>query len=229
MTGDDFADTGTSRYRLPLAVTGVLGLLGVALVAGRTTFGSGSLTGAQLLAAPDGWLEFVRSYLTAVPGTNAVAGPPWTALTGVFSLVALGRPEWLVTATLVIAVPLAWLMAFRLLRQVVADRRLAGLGALAYALAPALVGGLNVGAFGLAATSILLPILGYSLMLWLGGRPVELAPGRRGRLLARAGVIARPAGLAGGSRRSDPDRAARPPHRSTDPVGWWCWPPPACS
>lgn len=167
LTGDDFADTGTSRYRLPLAVTGLLGLLGIALVAGRTTFGSGSLTGAQLLAAPDGWLDLVTSYLAAVPGTNAVAGPPWTSLTGVFSLAAFGRPEWLVTATLVIAVPLAWLMAFRLLRQVVADRRLAGLGALAYALAPALVGGLNAGAFGLAATAILLPILGYSLMLWL--------------------------------------------------------------
>lgn len=167
MTGDDFADTGTSRYRLPLAVTGVLGLLAIALVAGRTTFGSGSLAAAQLLAAPDGWLELVRNYLTAVPGTNAVAGPPWSALTGIFSLLALGRPEWLVTATLVSAVPLAWLMAFRLLRQVVTDRRLASLGALAYALAPALIGGLNVGAFGLAATSILLPILGYSLLLWL--------------------------------------------------------------
>ncbi len=167
MTGDDFADTGTSRYRLPLAVTGVSGLLAVALVAGRTTFGSGALTGAQLLAAPEGWLELVQGYLTAVPGTNAVAGPPWSALTGLFSLLAIGRPEWLVTATLVVAVPLAWLMSFRLLRQIVTDRRLAGLGALAYALAPALIGGLNVGAFGLAATSILLPILGYSLLLWI--------------------------------------------------------------
>ena len=167
MTGDDFADTGTSRYRLPLAVSGVVGLLAVALVAGRTTFGSGSLTAAQLLAAPDGWLELVGNYLTAVPGTNAVAGPPWSALTGLFSVLGLGRTEWLVTATLVSAVPLAWLMAFRLLRQVVADRRLAGLGALAYALAPALIGGLNAGAFGLAAISILLPILGYSILLWL--------------------------------------------------------------
>ncbi len=167
MTGDDFADTGTSRYRLPLAVTGLLGLLAFALVAGRTTFGNGSLTGAQLLAAPAGWLDLIQNYLSAVPGTNAVAGPPWSALTGIFSLAAVGRPEWLVTATLVIAVPLAWLMAFRLLRQVVADRRLAGIGALAYALAPALIGGLNVGAFGLAAIAILLPILGYSLLLWL--------------------------------------------------------------
>ena len=40
-------------------------------------------------------------------------------------------------------------------------------GMLAYALAPALIGGLNVGAFGLAATAILLPMLGYSLWRWL--------------------------------------------------------------
>ncbi|MGV8908762.1 MAG: hypothetical protein ACOH1Y_07250 [Propionicimonas sp.] len=167
LTGDDFADASTSRYRLPLAVTGLLGLLGAALIAGRTTFGTGSLTGAQLLAAPTGWLDLMRSYLAAVPGTNAVAAPPWSALTGLFSLLALGRPEWLVTATLVVAVPLSWLMAFRLLRQLVTDRRLAALGALAYALAPALIGGLNVGAFGLAATAILLPVFGYSLWRWL--------------------------------------------------------------
>ncbi len=167
MTGDDFADTGTGRYRLPLAATGLLVLVAAALGAGRTAFGTGSLTGAQLLAAQDGWLELVNSYLTPVPGTAAVAATPWSALTGVFSLLAFGRPGWLVTATLVLAVPLAWLMSFRLLRQVVVDRRLAGLGAFAYALAPALIGGLNVGAFGLAATSILLPMLGYSAWRWL--------------------------------------------------------------
>ena len=167
LTGDDFADTGTGRHRLPLAVTGLVALLAAALVAARTTFGAGSLSGVQLLAAPDGWLDFLGSYLSAVPGTSAVAATPWSALTGLFSLLALGRPEWLVSATLVAAVPLAWVMAFRLLRQLVADPRLAGLGAFAYALAPALIGGLNVGAFGLAATAILLPMLGYSLWRWL--------------------------------------------------------------
>ena len=167
MTGDDFAATGTSRYRLPVAVTGLLALLAAALVAARTTFGTGSLSAAQLLAAPDGWLDLMGSYLSAVPGTSGVAATPWSALTGLFSLLVLGRPEWLVSATFVAVVPLAWVMAFRLLRQLVADHRLAGLGALTYALAPALIGGLNVGAFGLAATAILLPMLGYSLWRWL--------------------------------------------------------------
>jgi hypothetical protein len=167
MTGDDFADTGNSRYRLPLAVTGLLVLGVAALVAARTAFGSGSLTAPQLLAAPDSWTALVSSYLAPVPGSGQVSGAPWVGLAGLFSLVAIGRPEWLVTGTLVLTVPLAWLMSFRLLRHLVTDRRLAGLGALGYALGPALIGGLNAGSFGLAAASILLPILGYSCWLWL--------------------------------------------------------------
>lgn len=167
MTGDDFAQTGSTRHRLPLAATGLLVLLAGALAAGRTTFGSGSLTATQLLAAPASWSRLMASYLEPVPGTTGVSGAPWAALTAMFSWLTIGRPEWLVTATLLLAVPLAWLVAFRLLRQVVVDRRLAGLGALAYALAPAILGGLNAGAFGLAAISILLPILGYSCWRWL--------------------------------------------------------------
>ena len=170
MTGDDFADTTAARHRLPLAAAGVLGLGVAALAAGRTAFGTGSLTAAQLLAAPPAWTDLMASYLEPVPGAAAVAGAPWVGLAGLFALAAGGRPEWLVTGTLVLAVPLAWLLAFRLLRQVVSDRRLAGLGALGYALTPALVGGLNAGAFGLAATAVLLPILGYSARHWLAGR-----------------------------------------------------------
>jgi hypothetical protein len=167
MTGDDFAETGTTRYRVPLAAAGLLVLGIAALVASRTTFGTGSLSASQLLPAPESWTQLMASYLAPVPGTSAVAGAPWAGIAAIFSLITLGRPEWLVTGTLVLTVPLAWLMSFRLLRQLVTDRRLAGLGALGYALGPALVGGLDAGAFGLAATSILLPVLGYSIWRWL--------------------------------------------------------------
>lgn len=170
MTGDDFAETGTTRYRVPLALSGVLALLAAALVAARTAFGTGSLAAAQLLPAPSGWTELMAAYLAPVPGSAGVAGAPWAGLAAVFSLLTLGRPEWLVTGTLVLTVPLAWLMALRLLRQLVADKRLAALGALAYALGPVLLGGLNAGAFGLAATALLLPVLGYSARQWLAGR-----------------------------------------------------------
>ncbi|MCA0294581.1 MAG: hypothetical protein LCH96_04540 [Actinobacteria bacterium] len=167
MTGDDFAETADRRHRLPLAVTGLVVLGVAALAAARTAFGTGSLSGSQLLAAPEAWTSLMSSYLAPVPGSGDVSGAPWVGLAGLFSLLTLGRPEWLVTATFVATVPLAWLMAFRLLRQLVADRRLAGLGALGYALGPVLIGGLNVGSFGLAATSILLPMLAYSGWLWL--------------------------------------------------------------
>ncbi|MFT4108681.1 hypothetical protein, partial [Propionicimonas sp.] len=170
MTGDDFAATGTTRYRMPLALVGVVLIGAAALLAARTTFGSGSLTAAQLLAAPEGWTELMASYLAPVAGSSGVSGAPWTGLAALFSLITIGRPEWLVTGTMVLAVPLAWLMGFRLLRQVVADRRLAALGALGYAVGPALIGGLNAGSFGLAATAVLLPILGYSSWRWLADR-----------------------------------------------------------
>ena len=173
MTGDDFAQTGTTRYRVPVAVTGSALLLIGALVAARGSFGAGSLTATQLLAAPDSWLRWLGDYLAPIPGTGAIAAAPWTALAAIGSLITAGRPEWLVTLTFVLVVPLAWLMAFRLLRQLVADRRLAAVGAVAYALAPALLGGLNAGAFGLAITSVLLPILGYSCWAWLAGRELS--------------------------------------------------------
>lgn len=169
MTGDDFAEVGTTRYRLPLAVTGLIVLFAAALFANRTVFGEGSLTGAQLLAAPQTWGELMAGYLAPVPGTAHVSGAPWVGLTGILSLLTLGQPEWLVTATFVAVVPLAWLLAFRLLRQLVADRRLAALGALGYALGAVMIGGLDAGSFSLAASTILLPVLGYSLWHWLSG------------------------------------------------------------
>lgn len=168
MTGDDFADRGTGRQRVPVVLIGIVALLLGALLAGRNSYGGGELTGAQLLAAPESWLDLVNAYLAPVPG-SAAAGAPWTALAGVFSLITLGNPDWLVTVVLLLAVPLAWLTSYRLLRQLVADHVLAALGALAYALSPALIGGLNVASFGLATFAILLPVLGYSLRTWLRG------------------------------------------------------------
>jgi hypothetical protein len=169
MTGDDFADVGTHHSKVPLAATASAALVAGALLAARNTYQEGYLTGAQLLAAPASWSDLVAGYLTPVPGA-AGSGTPWAALLGLFSLVTLGHPDWLVTLIVVLAVPLAWLLAFRLLRQLVSDRYLAGAGALAYALTPALLGGLNSGILGTAVTTVLLPVLGYSARHWLGSR-----------------------------------------------------------
>ena len=169
MTGDDFAETSPTDHRIPLAITGFLGLLVAALVAVRGSFGDGSLVGTQLLAAPSSWTDLLADYLRPVAGAGQSAGAPWTALTGIFALLTAGRPEWLVTVAMVGCVPLSWLVAFRLLRALLGDQRLAGIGALGYALVPALIGATNVGAFGTVALAVLLPILGYAGWHWLSG------------------------------------------------------------
>jgi len=166
MTGDDFAERGAPSQRIPVVLIGVVALVLGALLAARNSYGGGELTGGQLLAAPESWIDLVNGYLTPVAG-SAGAGAPWAALTGVFSLLTLGNPDWLVTLVLVLAVPLAWLTSYRLARQLVNDHVLAALGALGYALTPALIGGLNTASFGLATFAILVPVLGYSLRTWL--------------------------------------------------------------
>ena len=166
MTGDDFAERGAPSQRIPVVLIGVVALLIGALLAARNSYGGGELTGSQLLAAPGSWLDLVNAYLQPVAG-SAGAGAPWAALTGVFSLITLGNPAWLVTVVLVLAVPLAWLTSFRLARQLVNDHVLAALAALGYALTPALIGGLNAASFGLATFAILVPVFGYSLRTWL--------------------------------------------------------------
>jgi hypothetical protein len=169
MTGDDFAETSPTQHRIPLAITGFLALVVGALAAARSSYAEGSLRGTQLLAAPSWWTDLLADYLQPVAGTDQVAGAPWTAITGIFSLLTGGRPEWLVTIVLVGCVPLAWLVAFRLLRVLLKDQNLAGLGALGYALVPAVIGVLNVGSFGTVVLAVLLPILGYAGWHWLAG------------------------------------------------------------
>jgi hypothetical protein len=168
MIGDDFAEVSDKQARVPLAATTAAVLFLGAILASRNTFEAGFLSASQLLPAPESWTALVAAYLTPVPGAAGV-GTPWAAMVGLFSLITFGHPDWLVSIVVMLAVPLSWLLAFRLARQLVADRYLAGAGALAYALAPALIGGLNTGSLGLAATTVLLPVLAYSAYHWLRG------------------------------------------------------------
>lgn len=166
MTGDDFAEVSDRHSRVPLTATVAVILVVGALLASRNSYGEGMLTASQLLPAPEQWTTLISNYLRPVPG-GAGSGTPWAAVFGVLSLVTLGHPDWLATVIMVLAVPLAWLLAFRLTKLVVADRYLAGVGAFAYAMVPVLIGGVNAGSLGLAAIAILLPLLGYSGYGWL--------------------------------------------------------------
>jgi hypothetical protein len=168
MTGDDFADIVDRRQQVPLAATlGAVLALG-AILASRNSFEAGLLSAAQLLPAPESASALIDSYLQPVAG-GAGASTPWAAIVGVVSLITFGHPDWLVTIVICLAVPLAWLLAFRVTRLLVAERYLAAAAALAYALTPAVIGGLNVGSLGVAATTVLLPVLAYSVRHWLIG------------------------------------------------------------
>jgi hypothetical protein len=166
LTGDDFAARGRPEPRLSALVAGLVGTLVLAGIATRELWGAGSLQGRLLLAAPAGWLDLLHSYLDVVPGSAGLSGAPWAGLAGLASFVAGGQPEWLVGLLVLGSAPLAWLFAFRLLRQLVSSPALAGVAAFCYALAPALVGVLNLGSFGAVAWTVLLPVAGYSAREW---------------------------------------------------------------
>lgn len=167
LTGDDFAARGRIEPRVPILLVGAAVTIGLAVAAGRSTFGEGALSASRLLPAPGGWLDLLGSYLDPVPGTAALAGPAWSGLASLASLITGGQPEWLVGILLLGCVPLAWLGAFRFLRQGLASATMAAIGAFGYAIAPVLTGAITVGAVGVAVWTILLPVFGYSLRAWL--------------------------------------------------------------
>ncbi len=167
LTGDDFAAQSRFEPRIPALVAGATVTVGMAVAAGRSLFGAGFLQGERLLPAPAGWRELLDSYLLAVPGQAELSGPAWTGLAGLASLITAGRPEFLVSVLVMGCVPLAWLAAFRFLRQSLGSATLAGVGAFCYAVAPAVIGILNLGAIGAALWTVLLPVFAYSLRAWL--------------------------------------------------------------
>ncbi len=172
LTGDDFAGQGRVEPRLSALVAGAIVTVGMAVAAGRLLFGAGALRGERLLPAPAGWLDLMGSYLEVVPGAAGLTGPAWTGLAGLASFVTAGRPEWLVTVLLMGCVPLAWLAAFRFLRQSLASATVAGIGAFCYATAPAITGALNAGAVGPVLWTVLLPVFAFSLRAWLVDEPL---------------------------------------------------------
>lgn len=144
-------------------------LAALSLVASRQLVGAGSVRGRLLLPAPEGWLDLLRDYATAVPGGAGVSAAPWGALAGLASLATFGRPDWLITLVFVACVPVAWIAAYRLLRVLLADPVIAGVGAAGYTLAVALTGALNQGSLLVAVWAVVLPIAGYAAWWWAAG------------------------------------------------------------
>lgn len=166
LTGDDFSVRGPLQRLSPLSVGAwVLGL--TAVVAGRRLVGEGRLVGDGLLVSQQSWTELVQAWLDPVAGAASLAGPPWLGGTALASLVTFGQVEWLVTAGVLVAVPLAWLLALRALRAQQIEGPAALLAALGYALSPVLVGALGGGWLGVLAWAVLLPLLAHALIAWV--------------------------------------------------------------
>ncbi len=162
LTGDDFSSVVEDRPRhpwlSPVVVTLLLTVV-ASLVAAREVFGTGSLAGPALLPAPDSLGALWTSAWAPVPGAPGQSSPPWLALAALGSTVLAGRPEWFSTLLVCAVVPLALLLAYPVVRRVVADRRLRLWVALTYALLPALLGGTNQGRLSLSVVALTLPVL----------------------------------------------------------------------
>jgi hypothetical protein len=165
LTGDDFAGRDRGRGPSPLLLGG-LAVLILAAVSARTLVGPGSLSAVQLLPAQPTWAELIGDYLSPVAGLPGLAGPAWLGLLGAGAALTFGQVEWLVGLLLLGCVPLTWLASYRFLRQLLDDSRLALVGGLLYALTPALTGALNRGLLGTAILALLVPLLGYTVLLW---------------------------------------------------------------
>ena len=169
LTGDDFADRGRLRRISPLTVGAYLVAI-LAVVAGWRLVGEGRLTGAGLLPSPERWTDLLQAWLDPIAGQPGLSGPPWLGSTALAALVTFGQVEWLVTLGLLIAVPLAWLLALRVLRHAGVEGPAAVVGALGYAIAPVLVGALGGGWLGVLTWAVLLPLLAHALAAWASDR-----------------------------------------------------------
>ncbi len=168
LTSDE-TPLGQARWRLSPAVAGFVILLGLAGVGGIRLFAPGLVTGELLLPAP-GFGELWASFLDPVAGQPGGSGPPWLAVVGLASVLTFGSVDLVVAASFLLTVPLAWLATYRLLRQLLSEQVLAVLAALAIALAPVLVGGLNRGSLA-AAWVVLVGVLGVLASMRLVREP----------------------------------------------------------
>ncbi len=165
LTGDDFAERGRLRHVSPLTI-GAYVMAILAAVAGWRLIGEGRLIGAGLLPSPEHWTDLWHAWLDPIAGQPALTGPPWLGSTALAALVTFGQVEWLVTIGFLIAVPLAWILALRVLRQAGVEGPTAVVAAFGYGLAPVLVGALGGGWLGLLTWAVLLPLLAHALAAW---------------------------------------------------------------
>lgn len=180
------ADTGPVGWlvRHPMgAVVAVLVLLSLVAPA-VDLFGRGVLSGGALLPAPpavsDWWSLYVESWHPVAAGSETPA-PPYVVLLAALGTLLLGQ-EWLVVDVLVGgAVPLSALTAYAVSGRLVGSRAIRIWAAVTYGLLPVLTGAVAQGRIGTIASTVLAP-----LMLWSMVRTV--AAQRRPDQRLRSGI-----------------------------------------
>jgi GT2 family glycosyltransferase len=192
-TDDESEDmvAAPSRVRLMLGRPGVQLTLGMTLLALLTfrglLWGSGLLQGGALLPAPDGAHDLWSGYATGwhdVGVGSSIAAPAYLVPVAVLSSVLLGKAWLAVDLLLLLAAPLAALVAYRLLGRVAPARNVRVAAAVAYALLPAVTGAVASGRLGTALAAWLLP-----LALWTGGRALGLGGPTSGGRAWLAGLM----------------------------------------
>lgn len=173
-------DTGlVARTLRSRVVWVVLGLVVLALVAGRDLLGSGVLSGGALLPAPGSAVDWWRLHLASAHdlGTGSTASAaPYVLPLAVAGTLLLGKAWLVVDLLLLLAVPLAAVGARRFLLRLGCWRPAALWGAVAYGLLPVLGGAVQEGRLGTVGAAVVLPWLAHAA-LFLG--PDRTADRRR--------------------------------------------------
>jgi GT2 family glycosyltransferase len=174
----DYLASGSGRLRELLSRPGVqltLGLLLVALVAFRGLLvGDGVLQGGALLPTSSAsalWRAYTAGWHDVGVG-SATPAVPYLVPMAAFGFLLVGKAWLAVDLVLLLAAPLAGLVAYRLLARVAPQRPVRLLAAGAYALLPAVTGAVAGGRIDVAVASWLLP-----LVLWVAGAAVGVGGG----------------------------------------------------
>lgn len=159
----------------------VLGLLALALIAGRDLIGGGRLMGGALLPAPDAasdlWSAYTASWHPDGAGSSGAA-PPYLAVVGLLGTLLGGHADLAVTILMLGCVPAAGAIAYLASGSLPASRGLRVWGAAAYALVPVFSGAVAAGRLGTAVAAALLPAAALAVVRAVG------TPGRAGTVRA---------------------------------------------
>ena len=166
LTGGDFARDDQTRRRLSPTWIFAWVFVAAALVSARSLFSFAPLSGPQLAPVPSDFGALFARFADPVAGIWPSAGAPWIGLVWLSSLVTIGHPDIVVSLALLGCVPVCFLMARRVLGQLVEDQGIALLGGGLYALVPVVSGAVGSGQLGTVVWAMALPLVAHQLIRW---------------------------------------------------------------